>query len=126
MSGAILIVDDEEGVRELLKLALRPLDVRVHEASDGDEALDQVREAQPDLVILDLMMPRMHGVEVLRSLRADPETSSLPVMLFSAYALSRAEVRELQIEPWMILRKGDLTIQHLRDTVMLALNGGRA
>jgi two-component system phosphate regulon response regulator PhoB len=123
MPGAILIVDDEMGIRELLKVALRPLNLNILEASDGDEALCRVGEARPDLVILDLMMPRMDGADVVRALRRDPYTAGLPVVVFSAYPLSKAEQRELDIAPSRILRKGQLSMQHLRETVTLLLEG---
>lgn len=123
MAGGILIVDDEMGIRELLKIALRPLNLNILEASDGDEALNRVGEARPDLVILDLMMPRMDGADVLRALRSDPHTADLPVVVFSAYPLTKAEQRELDFAPTRILRKGQLSMQHLRETISLMLEG---
>lgn len=121
--GSILIVDDEQAVRELLKIALRPLNHPVREAGDGVEALEQVSQQVPALMILDLMMPRLDGVSVLRSLRENPETRSLPVLLFSAYQLSRDEKNEFGVEPWMVISKGRLSIKELRETVSFALQG---
>jgi CheY-like chemotaxis protein len=83
--------------------------------------LDRVGEARPDLVILDLMMPRMDGADVLRALRSDPHTAELPVVVFSAYPLTKAEQRELDIAPTRILRKGQLSMQYLRETVTMLL-----
>ncbi|MGZ4352893.1 MAG: response regulator [Gaiellaceae bacterium] len=84
----ILVADDDEDILALVSLRLRRLGYRVAQAADGEEALAEVARERPALVILDLMMPRVDGYEVIRRLRADPETSSLPVILLSARARS--------------------------------------
>lgn len=84
----ILVADDDEDILALVSLRLRRLGYRVVEAVDGEAALARVSEDRPALAILDLMMPRADGHEVLRRLRAEPETASLPVILLSARARS--------------------------------------
>lgn len=84
----ILVADDDEDILALVSLRLRRLGYRVVEAVDGEAALARVAEDRPALAILDLMMPRADGHEVLRRLRAEPETASLPVILLSARARS--------------------------------------
>ncbi|HEY6015265.1 MAG TPA: response regulator [Gaiellaceae bacterium] len=84
----ILVADDDEDILALVSLRLRRLGYRVAEARDGEEALAEVARARPALVILDLMMPRVDGYGVIRRLRADPETASLPVVVLSARARS--------------------------------------
>lgn len=86
MSGTetILVVDDESRIVRILEFNLSKQGYRVFTASDGFEALDRVDEARPDLILLDLMMPRMDGFEVLRRLRAQPETRTIPVFLLTA------------------------------------------
>lgn len=79
----VLLVDDEKKIRDLLAAYLRADDFEVAEASDGLEALAKIRRAEPDLVILDVMMPGMDGVEVLRELR---KTSDVFVMMLTARA----------------------------------------
>ena len=79
----VLLVDDEKKIRDLLAAYLRADDFEVAEASDGLEALAKIRSAEPDLVILDVMMPGMDGVEVLRELR---KTSDVFVMMLTARA----------------------------------------
>ena len=81
----VLVVDDEPTIRRLLRLTLSP-DYRVEEASDGKEALRQVLEEPPDIVLLDIAMPRMNGLEVGRMCRAVPRLGRLGIIVVSAHA----------------------------------------
>jgi Amt family ammonium transporter len=80
----ILIVDDEPDVLFLLRLTLETAGYAVAEAAHGAEALAAIREARPTLLLTDLMMPVMDGRELIRQVRAAPETADLPIMLLSA------------------------------------------
>jgi CheY-like chemotaxis protein len=82
--ATILIVDDERPIREMLALALRGAGHRVVEAVHGRQALDLVARERPDLVVSDVMMPLLGGVELCRRLKADPATAAIPVVLMSA------------------------------------------
>lgn len=83
MNWSILVVDDEPLTRNLLRLMLEPAGYRVAGASDGFEALDMVKEIQPDIMILDVMMPAMDGITVCRKLRGEVETATLPIIMLS-------------------------------------------
>ena len=80
----ILIVDDDEDLRVLVGRVLKQSGHQVLEAADGCEALDMIRKDQPDLVLLDLYMPPPDGMEVLRTLRSQPQTANLPVVILTA------------------------------------------
>ena len=82
----VLVVDDEEMMRELLQAALRSAPYRVLSACDGDEALAVARTHRPDVVLLDVMMPKRDGLEVCRLLKSDPETDAIAVIMLSAQA----------------------------------------
>ena len=84
MKPSILIVDDEPMTRNLLRLMLEREGVRILEAEDGLQALDVVAQEKPDLLILDVMMPNMDGITVCERLRAQKETTVLPIILLSA------------------------------------------
>jgi phosphate regulon transcriptional regulator PhoB len=80
----ILVVEDEADIRELLSYSLTQEGYAVEEAADGAEALERVTRRAPDLALLDLMLPRMSGLELCRRLRANPETTRLPVIMVTA------------------------------------------
>ncbi len=83
----VLIVDDEQHIRLLIEQTLEELEddgVELLTASDGDEALVVVANQHPELVFLDVMMPRKNGFEVCRAIRADPSTSGMTVILLTA------------------------------------------
>jgi CheY-like chemotaxis protein len=82
MKPKLVIVDDEADIRRLIVFLLRSYDL--YEAQNGKRALELIREARPDLVLLDVMMPEMSGLEVLEAMRADVLTASIPVVLLSA------------------------------------------
>ncbi len=84
MAGKILIVDDEMDTISYLRLALAPLNFEVIPAINGTEALSMAQSHKPDLIILDVMMPDLDGFEVTRRLRASPETSNIPILMFTA------------------------------------------
>jgi DNA-binding response OmpR family regulator len=84
MKAKILIVDDEPMLLRLVGYALHKEGYETVIAKQGEEALGKVRAERPDLVILDIMLPDMDGIEVCRRLRAGPETTTLPIMMLSA------------------------------------------
>ena len=84
MSQRVLICDNEEPLRALVRATLEPRGYDIVEARDGDESLEAARRAQPDLIVLDMMMPGRTGLEVLHDLRADPKLASTPVVMLTA------------------------------------------
>jgi len=86
MASRVLLVEDEPDIRDLIVLHLRHDGYEVGTAVSGEDALAQVRQAPPDLVILDLMLPGMGGLEVCRRLRQDRVTASLPIVMLTAKA----------------------------------------
>lgn len=80
----VLVVDDDPDIRSLYQLALSLEGLQVIEAESGQEALSKARTEDPDLIILDIMMPEMDGYEVCRRLRADPRTARVPVLICSS------------------------------------------
>ncbi|MET0272158.1 MAG: phosphate regulon transcriptional regulator PhoB [Phenylobacterium sp.] len=95
MSGRILIVEDDDALATLLHYNLEKEGYDVALAPDGDEALTLMKEALPDLVVLDWMLPKVSGIEVCRRLRARPETRNLPVIMLTARGEESDRIRGL-------------------------------
>ena len=84
MPKHVLVVEDEPDTAELIELHLKNDGYRVTVAGDGDQALKKVHKHMPDLVILDLMIPEINGVEVAKFIRKDPATQSIPIIMCTA------------------------------------------
>ena len=93
----ILICEDEEPLRELVRAALGN-GYRFEEAVDGREALERARELQPDLIVLDVMLPGTSGLDVLATLREDPTTGRIPVIVITAWTHAKQEVLDAGAE----------------------------
>jgi len=91
-AASILVVDDDPDVARFLEACLRAAGYVVSLASNGEEALERALELRPDLVLLDVMMPKVHGFEVAERLRRDPRTAMSSIIMLSAKALSSDKV----------------------------------
>jgi DNA-binding response OmpR family regulator len=80
----VLVADDDRDILQLVSFRLERADYEVVQANDGEEALRLVKELRPDLAVLDLMMPKLNGYEVIREIRRDEETKAIPVILLTA------------------------------------------
>jgi CheY-like chemotaxis protein len=83
-TSRILIADDNQPNRELLEAYLADLDCQIEHAADGQETLAKVRSFQPDLILLDVMMPKLSGFEVCQQLKSDPATSRIMILMVTA------------------------------------------
>ncbi|MFF2204426.1 response regulator [Streptomyces sp. NPDC058145] len=83
-SGRVLVVDDNKVIRQLIRVNLELEGLEVVTAADGAECLDVVHRVQPDVVTLDVVMPRLDGLRTAARLRADPRTHDLPLAIISA------------------------------------------
>jgi len=84
MAKTILIIEDEVNLSELLKFRLEVNGYLVETAFDGEEGMSKIGTTKPDLVILDIMMPKVDGYEVLRRVKADPKTKNIPIIVLTA------------------------------------------
>ncbi len=92
----ILVVDDEDQNLRLMEAMLIPLDYEVSLARDGMEALEKVKETPPDVILLDVMMPKMDGFEVARRLKEDEETKIIPIVMVTALQGVEDRVKALE------------------------------
>lgn len=84
----VLVVDDDEDLREMMATLLRDVGYTVETAEDGAQALAHMRESRPCVVLLDLMMPNVDGWQVMQEMASDPELARVPVCIVSAQAKS--------------------------------------
>ena len=92
MTDRLLVVDDDPDIARFIEVNLRTHGFEVHLASDGVEALERAQEIRPDLVLVDVMMPRMDGFQVVDHLRADPRTANTSIIMLTAKALTADKV----------------------------------
>jgi two-component system, OmpR family, phosphate regulon response regulator PhoB len=97
MSAQILVVDDEPDISALVAYHLARASYQVRTAPDGQEALRAVQSQLPDLIVLDLMLPGVSGLEVLRELRRRPETKAVPVILLTARREEKDRIEGLEL-----------------------------
>ena len=103
----ILVADDESHIVQVLALKFRNAGHDVMEAGDGEEALEIIRDHRPDVLVTDMQMPFMNGIELARALLDDPETASMPVLILTARGWAMddciatlANVKSVQSKPF--------------------------
>lgn len=94
----VLIVDDDDSVRELIEFIVKKEGFRIEKAADGEEALAKAKAVSPDLILLDLMLPKFGGFEILRELQND-ETSSIPIVIITGRYTDRSTADMIRQEP---------------------------
>jgi CheY-like chemotaxis protein len=104
----VLIIDDNEVDRYVLKQQLRKLSVVISEASTGAEGLKKAREHKPAIISLDLVMPESTGFEILESLKAESALRDIPVVIATSCVLSDADRRRLLEKAIAVIRKDSL------------------
>jgi threonine synthase len=118
----VAIVDDTPDARRLIRRILQSQgDYTLFEATDGHEALQLAKKEQPDLMILDLMMPEVDGFAVLDQLKADPQTASIPVIVVTAKELTPQEEQRLKGRIYKLMQQGEFMNDELADEVRALL-----
>jgi CheY-like chemotaxis protein len=125
-SKSILLVEDDRFLRKAAESTLRRHGFIVRTAADGEEALQRVRDEVPDLVLLDLIMPKLQGFEVLRILKQDPATKQIPVVVLSNLGQDSDVQQALQGGAVAYFIKANLSLQDLVTQVQRVLTGGAA
>ena len=100
----VLLADDEPSLRTLVHATLEDPEYRILEAEDGISALEVARRERPDLLVLDWMMPGLSGIEVVKTLRQDPTTARIPIVMLTAkgQAIDRDQAIALGVSAYLI------------------------
>lgn len=93
----VLVVDDDRGVRELLQIILQKEGFRSESSEDGAEALEKARALHPDLILLDLMLPKANGLEIVRELQMD-DTGDIPIIIMTGRFMDRSTAEMIKHE----------------------------
>lgn len=120
----ILLAEDDRFLRKAAEATLKRHGFTVVTATDGEEALRLAQAEIPDLILLDLIMPKIQGFEVLRTLKANPTTSSIPVIIVSNLGQTHDVQQALEAGAAAYLVKANLSLQDLVKQVEAALKGG--
>jgi DNA-binding response OmpR family regulator len=123
MAKTILVVEDEPTLRETLAESLEADGYRAVQAADGRTAMEHFRADKPDLVLLDLIMPKLQGFEVLKALKADPATAMIPVVVLSNLGHDADVQRALESGAVAYLVKANLSLEELVVRARAALAG---
>lgn len=91
----VLYVEDNEYNRKIVRQLLSRTSYRLLEAPDGEAAMTLVRQDRPDLVLMDVQLPRMSGLDVTRALRSEPATADIPIIVVTSFALSGDDQRAM-------------------------------
>ncbi len=121
----ILVIDDDLANREILRARLEPAGYEVIEASQGEEGLLLLETVLPDLILLDVMMPKMDGWQVCRKIKANPRTKSVPVVMLTALGQKIDQLRgwesgisEYLTKPWDPVKLLDVVKQCLAASLL--------
>jgi CheY-like chemotaxis protein len=101
----VLVVDDHEPMRALCRISLEEAGFRVSEAIDGEEAIRQIAAEPPDVILLDVMMPRVSGWQVAAALLEQPATDNIPIVFITARSGRADRARALALGAWDYLTK---------------------
>jgi two-component system, OmpR family, phosphate regulon response regulator PhoB len=124
-AAKVLLVEDDRFLRKAADATLRQAGFRVVLAVDGEDALRQARAELPDIILLDVIMPKLQGFEVLRELKADPTTKAIPVIILSNLGQESDTARALQAGAAEYLVKASLSLQELVKKVQDTLSKAR-
>lgn len=121
----VLLVEDDQEFAEMYRLKLEADGYEVSLARDGEQGLRMAADSPPDLVFLDIRMPRMGGLEMLEHLRLDPATEALPVVILSNYGEDELRKRGLELGALEWLIKANVTPSDVSSRVNLWRRGGQ-
>jgi signal transduction histidine kinase/DNA-binding response OmpR family regulator len=123
---SVLVVDDDRSVRRLVAQTLVSFGLEVREARDGEDALGVLGEERPDVIVLDLVMPKLDGFEVLERLQQDDSLRDIPVLVLTARQLSASERAWLRRRTLTVLEKSEYSASELRTHILQALGADPA
>ena len=114
----ILLIEDDKFLRRACEVGLKKRGFTVLTASDGEEGLQQARSGSPDIILLDMLMPKLNGIETLAALKKDEKTRSIPVVILSNSSIDADIEKAKAVGAIGYLVKASLSLQELGDRVI--------
>jgi len=122
-NGRILLIDDDKFLRKACEVSLKKRGLTVVTATDGEEGLRQARTCGPDLILMDMLMPKLSGLQALQALKKDEQTRDIPVVMLSNSSIDSDVQRAKELGAAGYLVKASLSLQELGDHVISFLEG---
>jgi CheY-like chemotaxis protein len=120
-SARILLIEDDKFLRRACEVSLKKRGFNVLTAADGEEGLQQARAGSPDIILMDILMPKMSGIETLEELKKDEKTRGIPVVILSNSSIETAVQKARALGAVGYLVKASLSLQELGDRVIAFL-----
>ena len=121
----ILLVEDDNALIDIYTIIFTKYNFTIEVAENGQECLDKVKDFQPDLILLDIMMPVMNGLQVLEKLKQDPQTNNIPVIMLSNIAETKEETKAIDLGALQYLVKSQYLPNEIVNIVKEALTRQR-
>jgi CheY-like chemotaxis protein len=119
----VLLVEDDKFLRRACEVSLKKRGFTVLTAVDGDEAIQQARNGSPDIILLDMLMPKVSGMEALENLKKDEKTRHIPVVILSNSSVDADVKKTMELGAIGYLVKASLSLQEVGDRVIEYLEG---
>jgi CheY-like chemotaxis protein len=120
-NARVLLIEDDKLLRKACEVSLKKRGLTVLTASDGEEGLQQARTSAPDLILMDMLMPKMSGLDTLAALKKDAQTSGIPVVILSNSSMDSNIQKARALGAAGYLVKAALSLQQLCDQVITFL-----
>jgi two-component system, OmpR family, phosphate regulon response regulator PhoB len=122
-NARILLIEDDKLLRKACEIGLQKRGITILTAADGEEGIRQARAGFPDLILLDMLMPRLSGMETLAELKKNEQTRNIPVVILSNSSVESTIQKALDLGAVGYLVKASLSLQQLGDRVIAYLEG---
>lgn len=122
MPAKIMLVDDDPGVRDVYKSTLEAQGYRVVAEPNGEKALDSIRKENPDLILLDIMMPQIHGLHILDIIKSTPDASETKVIMLTALSDDETKKQAKKFGAYDFIVKSEVTMPELLKRIDKALS----
>jgi CheY-like chemotaxis protein len=119
----VLLIEDDKLLRKACEVGLQKRGITILTAADGEEGIRQARAGSPDLILLDMLMPKLSGMETLAELKKDERTRNIPVVILSNSSIESTIQKALDLGAVGYLVKASLSLQQLGDRVIAYLEG---